>query len=57
MHVADFRPPHTETGLTGRAIAGNAPSFGPGLDPADVARRMVDAIEANEPELGAAAFS
>jgi cyclic-di-GMP-binding biofilm dispersal mediator protein len=57
VHVADFRPPHTETGLTGRAIAGSAPSFGPGLDPAAVARRMVDAIEANEPELAATAFA
>jgi short-subunit dehydrogenase len=56
VHVADFRPPHTETGLTGRAIAGVAPSFGAGLDPVAVAARMVAAIEANETELASTAF-
>lgn len=56
VHVADFRPPHTETGLTTRAIAGTAPSFGAGRDPEAVARRMVDAIEADEAELPSTAF-
>lgn len=56
VHIADFRPPHTETGLADRAIAGVAPSFGKGLDPAAVARRMVDAIVADEPELASTDF-
>jgi len=57
VHVADFRPPHTETGLASRPLAGVAPSFPKGLDPAAVARRIVDAIEADEPEVAAAAFT
>ena len=56
VHVADFRPPHTETGLTSRPIAGTAPTYGQGRDPEAVARRMVDAIEADEPELASTAF-
>ena len=56
VHVADFRPPHTETGLAGRAIAGTAPPFPQGLDPDAVARRIVDAIAANEPEVASSAF-
>lgn len=57
VHVADFRPPHTETGLAGRPVAGTAPRFPPGLAPAAVAGRIVAAIEADEPELAAAAFT
>ncbi len=57
VHVADFRPPHTETGLAGRAIAGTAPSFGPGLDPVAVAKRIVEAIAADEPELASTDFA
>lgn len=57
VHVADFRPPHTETGLAGRAIAGTAPAFRPGLDPAAVAQRMVQAIADDEPELASDAFA
>ncbi len=56
VHVADFRPPHTETGLVDRAIAGTAPTFGPGLDPVFVAKRMVEAIVADEPELASTDF-
>ena len=56
VHIADFRPPHTETGLADRAIAGVAPSFGKGLDPVAVARRMVDAIVADEPGLASTDF-
>ena len=36
VRVLDVRPPHTETGLAGRAIAGSAPALGTGLDPAFV---------------------
>ena len=57
VHVLDARPPHTETGLATRPIAGTAPRLPPGLTPAVVAERIVAAIEADEPELAASAFS
>lgn len=56
VHVADFRPPHTETGLAGRPLAGTAPSFRTGLDPAVVARRIVEAIEADAAEVASSGF-
>ena len=56
VHIADLRPPHTDTGLAGRALAGVTPAFGRGLDPDDVARRIVDAIVADETEVAAADF-
>jgi short-subunit dehydrogenase len=55
--VIDLRPPHTETGLAERPMHGAAPRMPPGLDPADVARRIVDAIEAGEREVAAASFT
>jgi NAD(P)-dependent dehydrogenase (short-subunit alcohol dehydrogenase family) len=54
--VCDLRPPHTETGLAGRPLAGVAPRLPEGLAPADVARRVIAAIEASEREVPAAAF-
>jgi len=54
--VVDARPPHTETGLAGRSISGTAPRYPEGLSPALVARRVVDAIAAEETEIPAAAF-
>ena len=56
IHVCDLRPPHTETGLAGRAIAGTAPKLPTGLDPAVVAARIVLAIERNEREVGSEQF-
>lgn len=56
VRVVDARPPHTETGLAGRAIAGTAPRFAQGLDPAAVARRIVDAIVGGETDLPSGAF-
>ncbi len=44
IRVVDVRPPHTETGLVGRAIAGDAPKMPDGLDPNVVADRVVAAI-------------
>ncbi len=44
--VIDARPPHTETGLAGRAIAGTAPKMPTGLDPAVVAAVITDAVAA-----------
>jgi cyclic-di-GMP-binding biofilm dispersal mediator protein len=56
VHVLDVRPPHTETGLAGRPISGEPPRLPTGLDPEDVARRVLAAVEADERDLPAAAF-
>lgn len=56
VHVLDVRPPHTETGLAGRALAGTAPSLPQGKGPDAVAERIVAALLAGERELAAAAF-
>lgn len=57
VRVIDARPPHTETGLTGRAIEGNAPRFPEGLAPAAVALRIVEAIASGETDLPSSAFA
>lgn len=57
IRVIDARPPHTETGLSGRAIAGTPPRFPQGLDPAAVAVRIVDAIAHGETDLPSSAFA
>ena len=54
--VIDARPGHTETGLAGHPIAGTAPAFKEGHDPDAVVARLIEAIEANEPDLPASAF-
>lgn len=54
--VHDVRPPHTETGLAQRPLAGEAPRLPAGLAPGAVARRVVDAIAAGEQDLAAADF-
>ncbi len=56
IRVIDIRPPHTETGLADRPIAGRPPKLPPGLDPADVARRIVDALAGDETDLPTDAF-
>ncbi|MGB5951948.1 MAG: SDR family NAD(P)-dependent oxidoreductase [Ornithinimicrobium sp.] len=45
ISVYDVRPPHTETGLVDRAIAGQAPKLPEGLSPETVAAAIVNAIE------------
>ena len=55
--VIDAQPPHTETGLVDRAIAGTAPALPEGLSPDAVADRIVAGIEAGERSLPADAFS
>jgi cyclic-di-GMP-binding biofilm dispersal mediator protein len=57
VRVIDARPPHTETGLAARAIAGTAPKMGIGLDPAFVARIVCDAIESGATDLPSSAFT
>ena len=57
IRVLDIRPPHTETGLAGRAIAGEAPRMPEGADPDAVAERLVRAILGDERELPSSAFS
>jgi short-subunit dehydrogenase len=56
VSVIDARPPHTETGLADRPLAGTAPRLPQGLEPRTVARRIVAAIEVGESDLGSAAF-
>lgn len=56
VEVYDVRPPHTETGLASRPLAGEAPRLPAGKDPAAVARRVVEAIAAGEHDLGPEAF-
>lgn len=53
--VIDARPPHTETGLADRPIAGTAPNS-EGLQPDAVAERIIAAIRAGEREVPAEAF-
>ena len=57
VRVIDARPPHTETGLASRAVAGTAPKFPVGLDPTAVARRIVQAIADGETDLPSTAFT
>lgn len=57
IDVIDARPPHTETGLANRAIAGVAPKMPLGLDPDVVARRIVDGIGAGERDVPTEAFT
>jgi short-subunit dehydrogenase len=55
--VIDVRPPHTETGLATRPLAGTAPKMPVGLDPSVVAERIVTAIEQGEAAVGSGDFS
>lgn len=57
VRVIDARPPHTETGLADRAIEGQAPNMPTGLEPAAVAKVIVDAIEDGPDDLPSQAFA
>ena len=57
IRVIDARPPHTETGLSSRAIAGDPPKFPVGLDPFKVAQRIVRAIADGETDLPSTVFA
>jgi len=54
VRVLDVRPPHMETGLAGRPIAGEPPRLAAGRDPGEIARRVVAALagDAAEADLG-----
>jgi len=57
IQVVDARPPHTETGLATRPLAGAAPKMPDGLAPSAVAERIVQAIVAGEPVVAPDTFS
>ncbi|OKH76962.1 short-chain dehydrogenase [Mycobacterium sp. SWH-M1] len=57
VRVVDVRPPHTETGLANRAIAGDPPRLPEGLDPDAVAGRIVEALLGDDTDLPSTAFS
>jgi NAD(P)-dependent dehydrogenase (short-subunit alcohol dehydrogenase family) len=57
IRLLDARPGHTETDLSRHPIAGTAPAFPPGMDPARVANRIVQAIIADEKDLPSSAFA
>lgn len=56
VFVCDAQPPHTETGLATRPIAGTTPRFARGLDPRVVADRIVTAIESEQAVVAATDF-
>ncbi|BBY27731.1 hypothetical protein GCM10023114_45150 [Mycolicibacterium sediminis] len=56
VRIVDVRPPHTETGLAGRAIAGDPPKLPTGLDPDAVATRIVEALLGDETDVPSTAF-
>jgi cyclic-di-GMP-binding biofilm dispersal mediator protein len=55
--VIDARPPHTETGVAQRPLAGSAPKMPAGLAPATVAERVVVAIERGDTVVASADFA
>ena len=56
VRVIDARPPHTETGLAGRAIEGQAPKMPAGLTADRVADVIVAAIDGEVTDLPSEAF-
>jgi len=54
--VIDVRPPHTETGLATRPLAGDAPKMPTGLEPSAVAERIVAAIEQGDAAVASTDF-
>ena len=56
IRLVDARPPHTETGLADRPLAGVAPRLPQGLTPDAVAARVVAAVLDDEKDLPSSAF-
>jgi len=57
IRLVDARPPHTETGLAERPIAGTAPRMPAGLEPDAAAARVVAALIDDERDLPSDAFT
>ena len=57
ISVCDVRPPHTETGLANRPLAGSAPRLPEGLAPEMVAEIVVNAVVAGATEVPSGAFA
>ena len=57
IRLIDVRPPHTETGLATRPLAGQAPRLAEGLSPDAVAQRIVDAIVNGDKDLPSTSFA
>ena len=57
IRLVDARPPHTETGLADRPVAGVAPRLPQGLTPDAVAARVVAAVLDDEKDLPSSAFA
>jgi cyclic-di-GMP-binding biofilm dispersal mediator protein len=57
ISLIDARPPHTETGLATRPLAGSPPALPAGLAPEAVAARIVAAVEDDERDLPSSAFA
>ncbi len=57
IRVLDARPGHTETELSRHPIAGEAPKLPTGYEPEGVARRVIEAIVADEKDLPSSAFT
>ena len=57
IRMVDARPPHTETGLADRPVAGVAPRLPQGLTPDAVAARVVAAVLDDEKDLPSSAFA
>lgn len=56
IDVIDLRPPHTETGLANRPVAGEPPRLPRGKAPEAVAARIVEAIRKRERTVPASEF-
>ena len=56
IRLVDARPPHTETGLAERPLAGTAPRLGHGLDPEAGAARVLAAVVGDERDLPSSEF-
>lgn len=56
LRVVDARPPHTETGLMTRALAGTGPQLPEGISPGHVATVICDGLESGARDLAPDAF-
>ena len=57
IRLVDVRPPHTETGLAQRPLAGTAPRLPQGLEPQQVANRIVAALRDGDKDVPSSAFT